>query len=372
MRERIPRGALLAILAGALAGFVVVVLALGVRDARTDDRFDLVRWQLDTVANRWLAILDRPFSDEPDADALLREYFSFPLGDERRRPLENAVERVIEGRIDRVLQDAGLSARVRLPGTTFPPVDIELALSPRVLVTSPRRLVERDRVELLRADIAEDRALAIEAGAEDTEYASIVVPSGGVATYPAIVADRERYASVVAVAAHEWVHHYLAFYPLGIRYFTSADMRTLNETVADIIGDEVAATVLDRWGDPTLTRQPAPASPAAVDRSEVLRLLRLEVDELLAAGRVVDAEHRMEEVRAELEVAGVTIRRLNQAYFAWYGTYAARPDAVDPVGGYLREIRSRSPSLADFVQRIRVMDSRADVQRVLVELGGTP
>ncbi len=35
------------------------------------------------------------------------------------------------------------------------------------------------------------------------------MPSGGVATYPAIVTDQGGYAATLETAAHEWVHHYL-------------------------------------------------------------------------------------------------------------------------------------------------------------------
>ena len=78
----------------------------------------------------------------------------------------------------------------------------------------------------------------------------------------------------------------------------------------------------------------------------------------------------MAEVRQELEDAGYYIRVINQAYFAWYGTYAARPDATDPLGGYLREVRERTGSLSAFVETIRGWTSRADVETGLVDLGG--
>src|SRR5690606_32829566 len=102
----------------------------------------------------------------------------------------------------------------------------------------------------------------------------------------------------------------------------------------------------------------------------VLRELRLEVDALLQEGRIEEAERRMEEVRLHLQEAGIEIRRINQAYFAWFGTYAARPDATDPLGGYLREIMVRSGSLPAFLENVRGTGSRADVIEVLVELGG--
>jgi len=373
------RGRLTTTLAAGLVGIAVVMLALWVRDARTGDQFDLVRWELDTIPNRWLGALGAPFrgeGDEPDEDATLRAYFASEHGDPARARLENDVERIIEARIDAVLREFGLSARVRLPGTTFPPVDIELAISPQVLVTSPREVIERRRADLLRPDLDLDQAIEIEARtiADDATLSALVVPSGGVATYPAIVSDRSSYGGVLRTAAHEWVHHYLSFYPLGFNYFASGDLRTINETVADIVGDEVAAVVLDRWGDPTAVAAvspPAPAGDASVDRNVVLRELRFEVDALLAEGRIAEAEARMEEVRQELEDAGHYIRVINQAYFAWYGTYAARADATDPLGGYLREVRERTGSVAVFLETIRGWTSRADVEAGLVALGGT-
>lgn len=383
------RLAALAVTLGAgVMGSLLVVLALWSRDVQAGEEFDLVRWELDTIPNRWVAAVGAPLRDPAEDgttdDDVLRAYFEqAPGGPEveaQHARLENDVERIIEGRIDRVLSELGLNARIPVPGSVFPPVDVELAISPQVLVTSPRRVIERERVDLLRPDIDEDRALEIEAGATDEETAALVVPSGGVATYPAVVSDRSSYAGVLRTSAHEWTHHYLAFYPLGFNYYGSGDLRTINETVADIVGDEVAGIVLERWGDPTATPPPAPSeeagampeesAPPAVDRNQVLGDLRLEVDALLADGRIEDAERRMDEVRDELEAAGYYIREINQAYFAWYGTYAARPDATDPLGAYLREIRERSGSLDTFMERIRGWTSRAEVEDGLVDLGG--
>jgi hypothetical protein len=369
--------------AAGFLGFALVVMALGLRDHRADDRFDLVRWELDTFPNRWLAVLASPFRDAaPDEDEVLRAYFALPPEDPGRAEYENEVERIIEGRITQVLSDLGLSARVDPPRGVFPPVDVELAISPQVLVTSPRDVIERKDTDLLRPDIEAARALEIEANAEeaDPDLAALVVPSGGVATYPAIVSDRSSYAGVLGTSAHEWVHHYLAFYPLGFNYYRSGDLRTINETVADIVGEEVAGIALERWGDPTTVPAtaaapaddvPPPPPGPTVDRNAVLRALRLEVDALLAEGRIEEAEARMDEVRDELEAAGYYLRKINQAYFAWYGTYAARPDAVDPLGGYLREVRARTGSPAAYLETIRGWTSRADVEDGLVELGGT-
>ena len=62
---------------------------------------------------------------------------------------------------------------------------------------------------------------------------------------------------------------------------------------------------------------------------------------------------------------GISIRRINQAYFAWYGTYAARADAVDPLGDQLRELRERAGSLARFLELVRGVTTRAEVEALL-------
>ncbi|PKB56630.1 MAG: hypothetical protein BZY69_00680, partial [SAR202 cluster bacterium Casp-Chloro-G1] len=138
-----------------------------------------------------------------------------------------------------------------------------------------------------------------------------------------------------------------------------------------------------RWGDPTIapptataeptatpeaTPEPAATSAPVLDRNEVLRELRLEVDTLLADGRIDDAEARMEQVRLELCDTGFCQRRINQAYFAWYGTYAARPDATDPLGPQIIALREQSGSLAAFLKRVRGAGSRADVEALAAEV----
>jgi len=68
---------------------------------------------------------------------------------------------------------------------------------------------------------------------------------------------------------------------------------------------------------------------------------------------------------------GYAIRKLNQAYFAFYGSYADSPigpAGEDPVGAAVRELRSRSASLIEFVKRMAWLTSFEDLQRVLAEL----
>ncbi len=356
------RAVLIAVVVGVAAAALWFAL-LQVRVRQEGDRFDFVRWEAQALPNRAVYLLGRPWRSEPSPDEAIERYFELS---DRATPeaarLEGTVESAIESRVSAVLHDAGIGWP--LPGQ-LPPVDIELASSPRILVVSPRSRIERLQAEPLRPDLDRSAAQAIEASEErSSDRSALVVPSGGIATYPAIVAIGDSYRDTVSASAHEWTHHYLSLYPLGLAYFTSDEARTINETVADIVGDAVATSVLTRFGDPTQPPTPTLSASPRVDLVTTLRDLRIEVDAMLAQGRIDDAERRMEAVRLDLASKGVNIRRINQAYFAWYGTYAARPESTDPLGGQLRAVLQRSGSLRAFVSAIREVRTRADVARL--------
>ncbi len=63
------------------------------------------------------------------------------------------------------------------------------------------------------------------------------------------------------------------------------------------------------------------------------------------------------------------MRKLNQAYFAFYGAYDDEPGGGaaghDPVGPAVRELRMQSPSLQSFLRRIARLTSYEDLQELL-------
>ena len=60
----------------------------------------------------------------------------------------------------------------------------------------------------------------------------------------------------------------------------------------------------------------------------------------------------MEARRQELNGRGFGIRRLNQAYFAFYGSYAEGPAGSSPLAGRVRSLREASPVSGAFLQAI--------------------
>jgi len=101
-----------------------------------------------------------------------------------------------------------------------------------------------------------------------------------------------------------------------------------------------------------------------------MRETRVTVDNLLAEGRIEEAEEYMEMRRAFFWDNGYLIRKLNQAFFAFHGAYADVPGGAageDPVGAAVRELRSQSPSLAAFLNRISWMSSFEQLQSAVEE-----
>ena len=88
-----------------------------------------------------------------------------------------------------------------------------------------------------------------------------------------------------------------------------------------------------------------------------MRATRVQAEELLKAGKVDEAEQYMEQRRLVFVQQGYLLRKLNQAYFAFHGSYADSPGSVSPIAGYLKTVRSKAGSLGAFVNQIRTLGS---------------
>ena len=88
------------------------------------------------------------------------------------------------------------------------------------------------------------------------------------------------------------------------------------------------------------------------DYSREMRTTRIRVGELLAEGEIEEAETYMEERRRFIVDHGYSLRKLNQAYFAFYGSYASSPSMANPIGGQLDWLRGQSPTLRQFMLKL--------------------
>lgn len=392
-------GTLLVLLAFAAAGGAVVLDATGPSDsaeeAASGRSFNVVSWEIRHFPEKWLYkagdflkgngkgasdedLLERFFNLTTEIRSLQADSPDLAAKEDERAFLENTVEDIIEGRITSILEDQGLTMGpppFNDLDIVFPPFDFEFDAPPRVLVTSPRDRIALDHDDLLEPGLSLDDVTSIETEVEsDGETSALVVQAGGVATYPSVVSNLRAYDDLIDIVSHEWLHQYLAFYPLGSRYFENSEARTLNESVANIGGRELARLYFERYGHldlhPARTPRPSP-SPAPgeppFDFTKEMRDLRRQVEALLADGRTEEAEALMNKKRDEFEATGVYIRRLNQAYFAFYGSYADTPASIDPIGPKLEELLQESNSPGEFIRRAARITTRGELDELLAD-----
>lgn len=259
----------------------------------------------------------------------------------------------------------------------IPPVGTHFTPLPLMVFVSPRDHIEVVFSQSLRhgLDTAQQEAIEEQIDA-DLDVSSLVTGIGGLAAYPAMMLESSSPTWVIEVTAHEWTHHYLTLRPLGWNYDASPESRTINETVASIVGKEVGRQMIKRYypellpppSRPVSGEEAAPSSePPPFNFRQEMRQTRVRVDELLAEGKIEEAEAYMEERRQVFVANGYMIRKLNQAYFAFHGSYADEPGAAgaDPIGPAVKALRARSPDLYTFVQRIARITTLAELRELL-------
>ena len=144
-------------------------------------------------------------------------------------------------------------------------------------------------------------------------------------------------------------------------------MRTINETVADMGGQEIGRLVVKRYyaEEAQGSVQQVGGETSAARFNKMLRETRLTVDKYLAEGQVDAAEAFMEERRQMLAAEGFPIRKLNQAYFAFHGAYADSPASVSPIGAELAQLRAKSGSLGAFLKTVSGVSSYEELEALL-------
>lgn len=331
-------------------------------------------------------VSERPLSTE---EARL-ELAALRLRQVADRPL---VESVLQHQIREEVLEAGLGLR----GFVWPPVQFAFIEPPFKLTVSLRDRITTLHSRVLSAEydpvtLAEsERAIQ-----ERTNLSAHISQIGGMAVYPAMVVESSSLEWVLSTIAHEWVHHYLFLFPLGLRYASNDEVTTLNETIAEIVGNEIGERLVRRYdseaalspagtdGSPTdencacntadlwsQSRELAQQRwerydrPLPFDFQRAMRETRLHVDALLGAGLVETAEAYMEARRRYFVAQGYPLRVLNQAYFAFHGSYATGAAASSPIGPLLQQLRSESDDLAHFLEQVRWFTSLSDLEKAL-------
>ena len=368
-------------------------------------QFDFLVWEIQAVAAKAEAILTREhtYLDESSRRQITQDYLSLvqealqierqieqiyvdpsianPLAASTDLQAELAqkkqalaqiqpfAEAIVQDQVAEALRDE----RFAILGQTWPPVMMHMTPLPTILMVSPRDRIERIYgIPLVHGlSIPEQEALET-AVFNKLDLSALVVPIGGLGLYPSMIMETGNLNWLAQVTAHEWTHIWMGPYPISLAYATDPQVRTMNETVASIVGKEVGSRMIERYypqlvpPPPASAPEPAPVLPPPFDFRAEMAATREQTDRLLASGKIEEAEAYMEARRLVFVANGYHIRKLNQAYFSFFGAYADEPGATgaDPVGPLVQEVRAHSLSLRQFLKTMAPIGDFAELQEV--------
>ena len=279
--------------------------------------------------------------------------------------LQARAEEAIEAVMSDVLRKQGLGFRANI---LFPPTDFRLETPPLILITSPRNKITLKDSKLVKNGIKPNIKEQIERIVEEDNITSALVDDlAGLGTYPAFVSDKYDLRQIVRTAAHEWLHNYWIFHSFGRNMWDSPEMYTLNETAADIAGNELGDLAFIRLGG-TIQNNSSKYGSVEVSHPHLTRILRdtrQAVESLLQQGETEEAEKLMRESQWTQKLGGYSIRKINQAYFAFRGNYADSPASTSHIGAELKEYRSLFHTTGEFVKSLSKIKSYEQFKQVL-------
>lgn len=299
----------------------------------------------------------------------------------RQASLAPLAEAALQSQVTEALAELNLTA----VGQPVPPVLYHTSPTPLALIVSRRDEIEQiANISILPSLTLDDQVKLEDEVARELNASTLTVRIGGVGVYPTMVMETTDLRWTLTTIAHEWSHNYLNVRPLGLNYSTTPELRTMNETTANIVGEEVGHLVLQTYYPELLASFPnrglilfpesfLPSNgpfgaPLPFDFRAEMHTTRVRADQLLAEGKIEEAEAYMEARRQIFWENGYLFRKLNQAYFAFHGAYADVPGGAageDPVGPAVRALREQSDSLADFINTIAQMTSFEELQAAI-------
>lgn len=377
----------------------------GLRRYTRGVEFDFVEWEISALFNKavsaslrierfldedhqaevvlsWLAGTERVISLEqdllsaqndssPKRDLLVQSAKSdLDQAKAKQNRLGKLAEAVLQNQAEMTLAKAGFG----VGGQILPPVLYQVSDLPLNLIISLRTEIRNKLSISLEAGLDAVEKDEIETGIyRDYDLSALVEPVGGIGAYPTMVMRTTNLNWLTETIAHEWIHNYLTFFPLGMRYYLNDQMRTINETTASLAGKEIGASwILAFYPErtPRYFLQMPPYTTVLAEGADTLEPFdfraemhetRLRVDALLAEGQVDRAENYMEARRGFFWENGYRLRKINQAYFAFYGSYNDTPgggaSGADPVGPAVQRMRSTYSNLNKFMRAIRFVGS---------------
>lgn len=321
---------------------------------------------------------DPAVTDKESTSAFLRTQRDELI--EKQNSLAPFAESALQSQLSEALAQLGLTTA----GQPLPPTLYHVSPTPLALIVAARDHIHQVANVSVLPTLTLDEQIELEDEvARSLDVSTLVVGIGGVGVYPTMVTETTDLRWMLETIAHEWTHNYLNVRPLGLNYSMTPELRTMNETTASIAGTEVGDYVLQKYYPEMLASSPGRGlisldqsflnsngfdDPLPFDFRAEMHETRVTADEMLAKGKIEEAETYMETRRQLFWENGYLLRKLNQAYFAFHGAYADVPGGAageDPVGPAVRALREQSDSLEDFINTIAWMTSFEQLQEAI-------
>ncbi|MFQ5617193.1 MAG: hypothetical protein ACE5GO_12140, partial [Anaerolineales bacterium] len=197
--------------------------------------------------------------DVPDPDAASADVRQ-ELDDlyEQKAALGPLAESILQSQLRSMLKELDLT----VGGQPIPPVLYHSTPLPSALIVSPRDMIQQDNNIPISPDLTLDAKIALEDQvAEALNVSTLVVPIGGIGTYPTMISQTSNLKWLAEVVAHEWIHNFFNLRPLGLNYLSSPELRTMNETAASIAGKEIGRALIAVFYPELLPPPPPPPKP---------------------------------------------------------------------------------------------------------------
>ena len=301
-------------------------------------KFSIIAWELKKLPKQTIDFFQNSNLTESEVKKKLQEQ-NFSTTNDIELFFENKVSELIKENLDKDF--------------LFPPLTISLEQPPKVLIVSPRNRISQRIAILINNDISIEDIERIENNIDSLNLSSIILNTGGFAAYPSIINLKRDYNSMVSTISHEWLHHYLFFFPLGRSYFKGGDMIFINETLADLFASEITKN------------QQKEESISDQFFKNFMKETRAKVDKFLLNNEIEKAENYMHQRVIELNDNGYKVRKINQAYFAFYGNYGTSPSSTHNYHEKLSDLLMTYESFDDFLDDIKMIDEVNKLESLL-------
>ena len=185
---------------------------------------------------------DPAITDKESTSAFLRTKRDKLIA--KQNSLAPFAESALQSQLSEALAQLGLT----MAGQPLPPTLYHVSSTPLALIVAPRDHIHQiANVSVLPTLTLDEQIKLEDEVAQSLDVSTLVVGIGGVGVYPTMVTETTDLRWMLETIAHEWTHNYLNVRPLGLNYSTTPELRTMNETTASIVGNEVGNLVLQNY-----------------------------------------------------------------------------------------------------------------------------